>query len=69
MRGPHVFAGYFRNEEATRETVTDDGWLRSGDLGSHRRRRLSSITGRKKDLIITSSGKNISRGEHRGVAA
>ena len=34
MRGPHVFPGYFRNEDATRETFTEDGWLRSGDLGS-----------------------------------
>ena len=60
MRGPHVFAGYFRNEEATAETFNEDGWLCSGDLGSIDDDGFLSITGRKKDLIITSSGKNIS---------
>ena len=59
MRGPHVFAGYHKNEEATRETVGDDGWLRSGDLGRIDDDGFVSVTGRKKDLIITSSGKNI----------
>ena len=60
MRGPNIFAGYFRNDDATRETMTDDGWLRSGDLGSIDDDGFLRITGRKKDLIITSSGKNIS---------
>ena len=60
MRGPHVFGGYFRDDEATRATFTEDGWLRSGDLGSIDDDGYLQITGRKKDLIITSSGKNIS---------
>ena len=60
MRGPHVFGGYFRDEDATGEIFTEDGWLRSGDLGSIDEDGYLRITGRKKDLIITSSGKNIS---------
>jgi long-chain acyl-CoA synthetase len=59
MRGPHVFGGYHRDEEATRSTF-EDGWLCSGDLGEIDADGYVVITGRKKDLIITSSGKNIS---------
>ena len=59
LRGPHVFAGYYRDGQATSETL-DDGWLRTGDLGSVDDEGFVRITGRKKELIITSSGKNIS---------
>ena len=59
MRGPHIFLGYHRNEEATAEIMEDDGWLHSGDLGEIVD-GFVRITGRKKDLIITSSGKNVS---------
>jgi long-chain acyl-CoA synthetase len=59
MRGPHVFKGYYRNQEATDAIMSEGGWLHSGDLGEIRDGYVF-ITGRKKDLIITSSGKNVS---------
>jgi long-chain acyl-CoA synthetase len=60
IRGPHVFQGYYKDPAATEAVITWDGWLRSGDLGSISEDGFVAITGRKKDLIITSSGKNIS---------
>jgi long-chain acyl-CoA synthetase len=57
--GPNVFLGYFKNEDATRDTIDPMGRVRSGDLGSVDEDGFTFITGRKKDLIITSSGKNI----------
>jgi long-chain acyl-CoA synthetase len=58
MRGPNIFRGYFKDPEATEQTL-QDGWLHSGDLGALTSDGYLQITGRKKDLIITSSGKNI----------
>lgn len=58
VRGPNVFMGYLKDPEATAETI-DDGWLRSGDLGALDEQGFLSITGRKKEIIITSGGKNI----------
>jgi long-chain acyl-CoA synthetase len=58
MRGPHIFKGYHRNPEDT-EKLLEGGWLHSGDLGEIHDGYVH-ITGRKKDLIITSSGKNVS---------
>ena len=59
IRGPHVFRGYFHDSAATADALTADGWLHSGDLGAIDAQGFVTITGRKKDLIITSSGKNI----------
>ncbi|MCA1733479.1 MAG: AMP-binding protein, partial [Acidobacteria bacterium] len=59
MRGPHVFPGYYRDEEATARTIDADGWLHSGDLGEIDAEGFLTITGRRKDLIITSGGHNI----------
>jgi long-chain acyl-CoA synthetase len=55
MAGPHVFAGYFKDAEATDDALVD-GWLRTGDLGCVDEDGFVQITGRKKDIIITSSG-------------
>ncbi|MCC6748748.1 MAG: long-chain fatty acid--CoA ligase [Deltaproteobacteria bacterium] len=58
VRGPNVFLGYFKEEEATKATLID-GWLHSGDVGEFDAEGFLRITDRKKDLLITAGGKNV----------
>ena len=59
MAGPMLMKEYWRNPAATAEVMTDDGYLRTGDLGSIDDDGYVAITGRKKDIIITAGGKNL----------
>ena len=59
LRGSTVFAGYFKDEAATKAVLDEDGWLHTGDIGSIDADGFLTITDRKKDILVTAGGKNV----------
>ena len=58
-KGPNVFGGYFKNPEATKDSFTEDGWFKTGDVGRFTEDGFLQIVDRKKDILVTAGGKNV----------
>ena len=63
VKSPGIFVGYFKNDQATAETIDSDGWMHTGDVAEWTEEGFLRIVDRKKDIIITAGGKNISPSE------
>ena len=59
IKGPMVMKGYYNNEEATKEVLSEDGWLNTGDVGHEDAGHYLYLTGRAKNIIVTDGGKNV----------
>ena len=59
IKGPMVMKGYYNNEEATKEVLSEDGWLNTGDVGHEDKNHYLYLTGRAKSVIVTDGGKNV----------
>ena len=59
LQGKHIMLGYFKNEQATAESIDSEGWFYSGDLGQLDAKGFLTITGRKKEILVTAGGKNV----------
>ncbi|MFH0882642.1 MAG: AMP-binding protein [bacterium] len=59
LRGPNIFKGYYKNDEATKEVLSEDGWFHTGDLGKIHPNDFLQITGRMKNMLVTAGGKNV----------
>ena len=59
LKGPNVMQGYYKNPEATKEVLSDDGWLNTGDVGHLDKHKYLYLTGRERNIIVTEGGKNV----------
>ncbi len=60
VKGPNVFSEYYKDPQSTKDSFDENGWLKTGDIGTFTKKGFLKIKGRKKEIIVTSGGKNIS---------